>query len=314
MADEALKWPFIEQHPEITEAVHELEDNSLIRGRIMAFELDEAKLAARARAFAEVSRVELRDLLGAALLTKGDYSRDVGWKGETPPARELPQGRLVDRHAHDRLPSQPSGDPGSPDGAARRRLRTLCWRNANPRRSAQRDPSRWLAGREAQDPPCYDWRYYLVRYAGARSSKGDGYYNGRYDVDTGGFSYRRLRLLHGSNYAAYFSDALLRAAWVEGGLGPVAEEPSWWHRDDPGLTLKKSRIEIRCDDDAFEVVLPTDDDGLKDDVAAALSSFKTDGRGRVHVDQQSQGGRMIDSEDRIQLCIRVVRALSTASL
>ena len=110
----------------------------------------------------------------------------------------------------------------------------------------------------------YDWRYYLVRYAGARSSKGDGYYNGAYDADTGGFSYGRLRLLHGSNYTAYFSDALLRAAWVEGGLGRrrggtelVAP------RNDPGLTLKKSRIEIRCED-ALELVPPDGDgeDGL----------------------------------------------------
>ena len=53
MADEALKWPFIEQHPEIKDAIHELEDNSLIRGRIMAFELDAAKLAARAKAFTD---------------------------------------------------------------------------------------------------------------------------------------------------------------------------------------------------------------------------------------------------------------------
>ena len=45
----------------------------------------------------------------------------------------------------------------------------------------------WLAERESRR--FYDWRYYLVRYAGARSSKGDGYYHGRYDRDR-----RRLQL------------------------------------------------------------------------------------------------------------------------
>ncbi|WP_158677197.1 hypothetical protein [Arthrobacter sp. PGP41] len=92
--------------------------------------------------------------------------------------------------------------------------------------------AQWLAERESRN--FYDWRYYLVRYTGARSSKGDGYYNGTYDSTTGGFAYQRLRMLHGSNYNAYFSDALLHAAWVDGSLGSDAEEPSWWHRDDPG--------------------------------------------------------------------------------
>ena len=128
----------------------------------------------------------------------------------------------------------------------------------------------------------YDWRYYLVRYVGARSSKGDGYYHGRYDETAGGFSYGRLRLLHGSHYNAYFSDALLHAAWIEGDLGDVAEEPSWWRHEDPGLTLKESRIEIRCDDDAYELVLPVDDEAVRGAaVATALSSFDFDDESRV---------------------------------
>ncbi len=170
----------------------------------------------------------------------------------------------------------------------------------------------WLSERESRR--FYDWRYYLVRYAGARSSKGDGYYHGRYDRTAGGFSYRRLRLLHGSNYNAYFSDALLLAAWVEGDLSDVAEEPSWWHRYDPGLTLKKSRIEIRCDEDAYELVLSEDDEAVRSAVATVLASFDFDDQLRVRVQQELSDDRLVDSEDRIQLCVRLVRALGAAGL
>ena len=94
----------------------------------------------------------------------------------------------------------------------------------------------WLADRESRSH--FDWRYYFVRYAGARSSVGEGYFhNDGYDETRGGFSYGRLRMLHGGSYIAYFSDALLRAAWVEGNLADVAREPKWWHRDDPGMGM-----------------------------------------------------------------------------
>ena len=76
-----------------------------------------------------------------------------------------------------------------------------------------------------------------MRYAGARSSVGEGYFhNNGYDEARGGFSYGRLRMLHGGSYNAYFSDALLRAAWVEGKprrqspasrSGGTATTPAW---------------------------------------------------------------------------------------
>ncbi len=112
VADEALKWPFMEQHPETKAAIHELEDNSLIRGRIMAFELDAipARCASEGLHCMSVER-ELRDLLGAALLTKGDYSRDVGWDGER---RQLGSSQKDDSWTDmltTGLPCSPRGNP-----------------------------------------------------------------------------------------------------------------------------------------------------------------------------------------------------------
>jgi hypothetical protein len=171
----------------------------------------------------------------------------------------------------------------------------------------------WMSEREARG--FFDWRYYLARYPGARSSVGDGYFHGKhYDPALGGFSYARLRLLHGANYNAYFSDALLHAAWTEGALGSVVEKPSWWHRDDPGMTIRKSRIEIRCDEDAFELTVPEGDEVIEKVVADVTSAFRTDDRRRVLVEQQPTDGRPVDTEDRIQLCVTLVRALVAVGL
>ncbi len=171
----------------------------------------------------------------------------------------------------------------------------------------------WLAEREARQ--YFDWRYHLVRYSGARSSMGEGYFhNDGYDASKGGFSYRRLTMLYGGNYAAYFSDALLRAAWVEGDLGTDVEEPRCWHRDDPGLTLRKSHVQIRCDDGGYELVLPDADETSSKSVAGVLETFTSDDQRRVLVPQGPGEGRLTDTEDRIQLCLRLVAALVAAGL
>jgi hypothetical protein len=78
--------------------------------------------------------------------------------------------------------------------------------------------------------------------------------------------------------------------------------------------LKESRIEIRCEDDAYELVVPEDDEGLISVVGTVLSPFGLDDEGRIPVQQELIDDRHVDSEDRIQLCIRLVRDLSSAGL
>jgi hypothetical protein len=170
----------------------------------------------------------------------------------------------------------------------------------------------WCAEREARQ--YFDWRYYFVRYAGARSSVGEGFYHGRYDADGGGFSYGELRLLHGSSYTAYFTDALLMAAWFEGKLEASVEKPSWWHRYDPGMTLKKSRVEIRCIDEGFEVITRNDEDPIEQSVKSVLAGLSSTSGNRVLAKQTDHGGTRIDAEDRVQLCLGLVKALIAAEL
>lgn len=312
-ADEQLKWKFSDKHPGAADSLHLLEDLMVIRGRLFAFELEADTIDNRSAAFAAVADPPLRDALGAALLTKGDYSRDVGWNGQrrqlgssakddswrdlfTTGSRasvartRVPLMALLD-DVHDRMTSA--------DGQAAAALDAIC--------------REWLLDREGRQH--FDWRYYLVRYPGARSSMGEGYFhNTGYDESRGGFSYGRLRMLYGGSYIAYFSDALLRAAWTEANLGAIANEPRWWHRDDPGMGMKRSAVEIRCVDDGFELVLPADDEVTTALAMDAIQQFSGANENRILVEQEDRDGQPIDSEDRVQMCIRVARALHEAGL
>ena len=120
--------------------------------------------------------------------------------------------------------------------------------------------------------------------------------------------------MHGSSYTAYFTDALLMAAWTAGRLDEVAEQPSWWHRYDHGLRLKKSKVELRVADDGFEIVVP---DGFSLDAAATaaiVNEFPGFDGVHLRVAQTDRDGVLVDAEDRVQRISRLVAALATAGL
>jgi hypothetical protein len=319
VADEVYKWERLPADPATQTAVHQLEDDALVRGRIMAFDLDAVKLPSRANAFAAVSGPELRDLLAAALLTKGDYSRDVGWDGQK---RQLGSWKKSDSWT-DLLTTGTRASLDNIRGPLMLLLDDVAQRSADSPEISSADVLRevcdaWLAERESRS--FYDWRYYLVRYPGARSGEGNGYYNGQYEAASG-FSYGQLRILHGDHYGASYTDALLNAAWLDGSLGSAADPPTWWQpearqgRDNPGVTLKRSSLEVRCNETAFELVLRTDDKDLASRTrqAVATADLPLDGW-LVPVEQKPEGSRLVDCEDRIQLCVRLVKALVAADL
>lgn len=312
-ADESEKWKVADAHPEVVPALHKLEDLSVIRGRLFAFELDAETLPTRANVFELLAHPSLRDSLGAALLTKADYSRDVGWNGTR---RQLGSSTKDDSWrdlfttgsrasvARTRIPLMELLDD------VQQRMQITGGSAADVLEAIRRE---WLADRESRSH--FDWRYYFVRYAGARSAVGEGYFhNNGYDESRGGFSYGRLRMLHGGSYIAYFSDALLRAAWVEGDLASVAREPKWWHRDDPGMAMAQSSVEIRCLNDSFEIVVPEDNEDVALRASATLAKFPGADGERVRIEQAPVNGALVDREDRVQRCIQLVQHLYQANL
>lgn len=159
--------------PEVRDAIHAVEDHSIVRGRLLSFDLDAATLPTRAATFALVAEPELRDLFGAALLTYGDYSRDVGWEGHK---RQLGSSEL-DESWREILTI------GSRESLARVRgplmallddVEALLTAGATSTRDVlTKICEDWCAERESRSQ--FDWRYYLVRYPGARSKVGQGF-------------------------------------------------------------------------------------------------------------------------------------------
>ncbi|WP_308465326.1 DUF262 domain-containing protein [Rathayibacter soli] len=312
VVDERLKWETLDAHPEATGAVHLLEDHPLIRGRLLAFDLDTDLLGQRQVAFEAVAGPELRDALGAALLTKGDYSRDTGWNGRR---RQLGNSQS-DESWRDMLTAQ------NRDTQTGRREPLMLLLDDITERMAEGDvtaaetleqiQSDWLGLCDRRG--LFDWRYYLVRYPGARSTRGVGYYNGEYDPETGGFHAGRFRLLNGSNYSAKFSDVILRAVWFQGHLAPDVAEPEWWHKDDPGMSFRASHLELRNCDDRFEIITP-EGYPAEDSRLQALSMEFLDLHGNeLLIPQSERDGRNVDDVDRVQLGLRLSRAMVAARL
>ena len=307
-ADQVRVWKLIDQSSlEVRDAIHAIEDHSIVRGRLLSFDLDAATLPSRAATFALVAEPELRDLFGAALLTYGDYSRDVGRESRK---RQLGSSEL-DESWREILTI------GSRESLARVRRPLMALLDdveaelmagaTSTRDVLTKICQHWCAKRKSRSQ--FDWRFYLVRYPGARSKVGQGFYQGEYDAADGGFGYARLHILHGTHYTSYFSDALLLAAWTDGGLADVASKPQWY-REDTGMAVRQAAI--RCVEDGFTVQVPDDaGDEIREAVERVRKTYRTGDDGRVLVEQHDAGiGRPIDSEDRVQLCIRLVRGLA----
>lgn len=306
VADEELKWEFLDKFPAATTAVRQVEDTTLLRGRIMAFELDASAISARAQAFATVSSAEVRDLLGAALLTKGDYSRVLDWR------RQLGSSVREDSWT-DLLTTGSRAEIATRREPLMMLLDDVVRRTTDPVDDAeeilQAICDEWIA--EYTRRRWYDWRYYFVRYGGARSNQGDGLYC-RPDGARTDFGFR-IHMLHGKNYQAKHTDALLRAAFVEGAFDGEVDVPTGWRTTDAALTLKNSRVGVQCEEDALAVVLSEEAPTIAAKVGAALARFGVEDR-RIPLEQRIEEGRLIDSVDRVQMCVSVVNALLDAGL
>jgi hypothetical protein len=299
--DEEQKRVFLALHPQLEPVMHRLEDLDLLRGALSAFELDTARLEARAHAFEQMFTIgeSLLPLTGA-LLAVGDYHRTIGsgrpafhfgapcqsswWRelltgdtreGLAPLIDAL--GKLLDRLA----------DSTPPNVAVLENIRT-----------------EWLATRADQSG--LDWRYYMVKYPAMRSGI-SGVFRGKPEGQLG----YTIWMLDRENMQGRFSDPYLKAVHE---LSGVRESAGLGYYE---LTLKASELELSSAPTGFAVKQPLLDShrSLYEDVRSQrydiADSEGEPGRAVLRIPQDS---RDLDTVDRVEVGAAFLKQLVDAGL
>ncbi|WP_410875111.1 DUF262 domain-containing protein [Nocardia sp. A7] len=297
--DERAKAAFLGTHPELSEVVFGLEDHRLLRGSLVAFELDAKRLADRAHCFeALMGDRRLWPALTAALLATGDYSRtrqsrsfrfgspeeDRWWRELLTGAKRSTLRGIAEVTARV-LDTLSASDEGLPDA-----LKQI-------RRS-------WLSEQDS-----YDWRYYLVKYAVMRNGK-----SGIYVAEGGrmGFSLCMLdKTQLNSWYRDPYLDAVQRTADVRNALESFLytgyeTNPRW-------MRLRISGIRIRCIRDGFMLEPPTDPNH-RELYLTTCEDFEIGQNNLLVIPQITRDGVKVDTKDRVERCSQLVRALVAAGL
>ncbi|MBP0622885.1 DUF262 domain-containing protein [Cupriavidus consociatus] len=302
-AEERAKRELLQAHPALEPVVFELEDHPLLRGCLVAFELDAQTLPRRARAFAELfSSERLLPLITGALLAAGDYAirvrgrfflfgssrnlapwRDVfsaTWREDMGATREA-LSRLLDHVAARGEASVPDALQGFVDDYLSR-----C-------EQAQR----------------HDWRYYFVKYDAMREGA-----SGRYVGIDGRLGYS-VCMLDKQQMNSYYRDPYLHAVRIHSGAHDdlVDKDFTGYETVPRWMPLKKSDIALRAVAEGFHVQVPSSVDGeAARHVLAAHGATPTDGRWLLSIPQAPSSDGPVDTVDRVQRGAALVRALVEA--
>lgn len=299
VADEQRKAAFLAEHPQARQAIQRLEDHRLLRGCLLALDLDALRLAPRAEAFTRMfaETTHWTELTGA-LLACGDYYRrrnerafsfgsptgDSWWRvlltGPMRSPREdlrQPLGLLLDRVA--------AGDD-----------------LADTYRQVQEE---WLGVREQAGR--YDWRYHLVKYPEMREGTSGIYVSESGDMGYGMCALRRSQL--NSNYRDPYLLAILRRSGVE--AHRVNDPWFFGYQDKPRwLTLKRVEIGLRCVEQGLVLqVSPELRESVGESCVEEFGLERTDDGYRWPAPQREIDGHPVDTVDRIEVGARLLRRL-----
>lgn len=297
--DERAKAVFLESHPELSEVVFGLEDHRLLRGSLVAFELDAQRLADRALRFeALMGNRSLWLALTAALLATGDYSRtrnsrsfrfgspeeDQWWRDLLTGAKRSTLQGVADVMAR-MLDALSTSEAGLPDALEQIR-------------------QTWLREQDS-----YDWRYYLVKYDAMRRGKSGIY------VAEGGRMGFGLCMLDKTQLNSWYHDPYLDAVQRTADVGSALEgyfhtgyetNPRW-------MRLRNSGIKMRCVRNGF-ILEPPADPTHRELYLATCKDFDIDQSNWLVIPQIARDGVRVDIEDRVERCAQLVRALVAAGL
>lgn len=305
--DEAEKRSFVASHPDLEAVLFRLEDHELLRGSLVAFDLDAERIETRARLFDQllVKDASLLDLTGA-LLAVGDYHRTIGttvpsfrfgapqWSSKQPKWwRELLTG--ASRSDLDQLQTTLAA-----------LLDRLAASGAQPEQELQAIRQEWLDARSSALG--FDWRYYMVKYAEMRSGTSGIF---RSDDHQLGFSLYRL---DDKDLRSRSRDPYLEASMQASGV-PDAITSTY-----RTLMLNCSELELYTVADGFTVKPPLLDQhrAMFDEVCKERNDIldAADGTGHflLRVPQQGEHANAVDLSDRVELAARLLKGLVAAGL
>jgi hypothetical protein len=138
---------------------------------------------------------------------------------------------------------------------------------------------------------------------------------GYYFSDNAAMSYD-LCMLWTESRTGYYHDPYLLAVWRELGSPKTVAEPRFRYAEERWMGLQ-SGCEIRTVNSGFEIRPPDDEE-----VAVRLAALLANRSGMRYVDesyfvdllQQNADGVLIDTEDRVQIGVSLVRDLLDAGL
>jgi hypothetical protein len=315
--DEIRKASYLQAHPELYIALHDLEDHSMLHGCLAVFELEPTAgtsiLVQRAAAFHTLfdTMDHLLDITGA-LLAIGDYSRktprwagysfcDFGSSKQSKPWRRLFTGK-PEKHLSDVVMSLL-------DQVAENHHDLACLQHIQQDFITACEKSNRL-----------DWRCYLVKYPVMRSGK-----SGRYSIHSNGYS---ICMLHKLQMNSHYHDPYLTALYHTS--VPGSSELNFWYygyeTEARRMQIEGSVVSIQSVDLGWQLSdLPTDP-AQKDnfDKVCAELGIGADHLFRVNRSQcldgevgdvESESAPVpIDHVDRIELGAKLVIALRAAGL
>ncbi|MFC6287579.1 DUF262 domain-containing protein [Nocardioides sp. GCM10027113] len=302
--DEIEKRRFLGRHPELTTSVHRLEDHTILRGTLAAFDLDPS-IEERAEAFEAAFAPHNWPALTGALLATGEYQRDYPNSDQhrfgSPTTESVWRTLLVDR--------------GDRTALARVRgvLGTLLHRLAESSEETQDALASiskdFLDARIAASH--YDWRYYLVRYPWMREGNSGIYYGADERI---GYE---LTMLRKTVQRSWYRDAYLYAIWCEAGRPDEVEDP-WFYgysttprwmkltRSGTGLRSVPTGIAIQAPSSASQECIR--------ELESTAGLVAHEGWWHLSVPQSGQDGEAIDSQDRVQAGAALLQELIASGL
>ncbi|MBZ9973933.1 DUF262 domain-containing protein [Mesorhizobium sp. BR-1-1-10] len=249
VGDENDKVAAIIREPAIEAALLRLEDHTLLRGSLIAFDLDvdAATFNARAAKFESCfSDKALWPTLTAALLSVGNYSRPKG-------------ARFYFGSAKDNATSwREVLTRGNREDAKRTRdilailLDRLSQSTSEPKTLLEGVIADYLAAAPASDG--YDWRWYLVKYPIMRDGNSGIYVGNDRELGYGLCMLDKTQL--NSNYRDPFLSAIIKHAGAP--EDSVRDRFNGYAHIPRLMVLTRSGTKIQCIPDGYQVVPPED--------------------------------------------------------